>query len=493
MTGRARRGVAAGLALAALAVAAAVAVARSDGGSPPAAPTTTTEVAAPTERPRPGAPGVGDPYFPDAGNGGYDVARYRLELTWVADDAHLEGVATIEAAATQALSRFDLDLVGLEVASVEVAGRPATFTRAGRELVVTPAAPLADGERFEVRVAYAGRPTTTTDGTDIFEPGWQIDGREAFVVSEPLGAATFFPGNDHPSDKAAFDLVVSAPDDLTVAANGRLVAPATPTAGWPGYRTWHYAHPGPMATYLVQVAVGDYELVDAGTVDGVQVRHALRAGAPASVRRALEVTAEHLRFLADVFGPYPFAEYGVVTVDEPLGFALETQTLTVLDQSLLTYGGGSLLLHELAHQWVGNSVSPATWKDIWLNEGFATYGEWLWLEHIGGRTVMESARAAHDGDPDLNVPPASPGVGQLFGRTVYQRGGMFLVELGRLLGQPTFDQLLTTWVDQHRFGVATTEQFVALAVEMAGPAKGAQVTALADAWLHAERIPELTP
>ena len=205
---------------------------------------------------------------------------------------------------------------------------------------------------------------------------------------------------------------------------------------------------------------------------------------------------EMIAFFGERFGPYPFADAGNVVVPGLPPLALETQTRSVLALSIMNPALGTtpdeVTAHELAHQWFGDAVGPANWKAIWLNEGFATYGEWLWLEHIGGPSVKESAQAAHDGDPDLDVPPADPGPTHLFGRTVYQRGGMFLVELRTLLGEPRFHELLRTWVDQHRFGVATTEQFVALAVEVAGD-QGPQVQALADGWLYADKIPELTP
>ena len=219
----------------------------------------------------PGAAGVGDPYYPGLGNGGFDVEHYTLDLTWLADQGALEGVATIEATATQDLSRFDLDLAGLEVRSVTVDGEAAEVSHEDRELVIDPAEDIAEGADFTTVVTYRGKPTPIHEGTDIFDLGWQTDGREAFVVSEPSGAQTFFPVSDHPTDKATYTIRVTAPEDQTVAANGLLVGENDTGHGT---RSWTYEVTDPMASYLVQIAIGDYELVDAGTVGDVTIRHA---------------------------------------------------------------------------------------------------------------------------------------------------------------------------------------------------------------------------
>ncbi|MDQ2651144.1 MAG: M1 family metallopeptidase, partial [Actinomycetota bacterium] len=426
---------AAGVALALAGLVASLAACSRDDDPDPVAATTTTESSG-TADPAggAGASGVGDPYFPQLGNGGYDVAHYDLDLTWLADLGELAGVATVEATATQDLSRFNLDLVGMEVSAVLVEGEEAEFARDGRELTVTPPEPIDDGDRFTTVVTYRGEPTPVEEGTDLFEPGWQTDGREAFVVSEPSGAATFFPGNDHPVDKATYAIHVTAPSDQTVAANGLAAEPV------PGEGTtrWSFTMDHPMATYLVQVAIGDYELVDGGEVDGVTIRHALHRDGLEGARAAVASTGELLEFLTGVFGPYPFDQYGVVAIDESIGFALETQTLTVVPyESIGTdFGSQLLLLHELAHQWVGDSVSPASWKDIWLNEGFATYAEWLYEEAAGGADVATIARSQRG--EGLAIPAGDPGPQELFLDSVYKRGALTLQAVREVIGDDDF-------------------------------------------------------
>jgi aminopeptidase N len=452
------------------------------------ATTTTTEATTTTAAPvegTPGADGVDDPYFPYLGNGGYDVDHYTLDLTWRADEGELDGVTTIEATATQDLSSFNLDLSGMEVQSVSVDGEDAAAEHEDRELVVTPAEAIADGTDFTTIVTYRGAPVPVPDGTDIFDVGWQTDGREAYVVSEPTGASTFFPVNDHPTDKATYTFRVTAPEDQTVAANGLLVSDDDTGHGM---RSWTYEASDPMASYLVQIAIGDYELVEAGEVEGVTVRHVFHRDVRDDATVAVEATADMIRLLDDVYGPFPFESYGVLAVDEDLGFALETQTLTIIGSDIAAgrRGADIILLHEMAHQWVGDVVSPATWKDIWLNEGFATYAEWLYTEGTGGLSAADSARQ-YEGLDDIDAPPGDPGSAELFSTTVYLRGGMTLQALRERVGDEAFFRVLRTWVDEHRDETASTADFIALAERISGQ----QLDDLFDAWLYAPEAPDL--
>ena len=456
--------------------------------APDAAPGTTTSSTVPTTRPvegDPGARGVGDPYFPDLGNGGFDVEHYTLDLTWLADQGALEGVATIAATATQDLSRFDLDLSGLEVRSATVEGEPAAVSREARELIIDPATDIAEGTEFTTVVTYGGVPEPIREGTDVFELGWQTDGREAFVVSEPSGAQTFFPVSDHPTDKATYTIRVTAPEDQTVAANGLLVREDDTGHGM---RSWTYEATDPMASYLVQIAIGDYELVDGGKVGDVTIRHAFHRSRLDDAAEATAGTADMLTLLDDVYGPFPFEAYGVLVVDEDLGFALETQTMTIIGSDVAADRARSdqILLHELAHQWVGDAVSPATWKDIWLNEGFATYAEWLWLERTGRQSAADSARQ-YEGVPELDPPPGDPGSDELFSAPVYIRGGMTLQALREQVGDDDFLGILRTWVDDNRGGTASTEDFIALAEEISGD----ELDELFQTWLYEDGLPDL--
>jgi aminopeptidase N len=452
-------------------------------------PTEGTSAAPTTSRPidpQVGAAGVGDPYYPDLGNGGYDVRSYDLDLAWDPDAGTLDARALVDVVPEVDLERFNLDLVGLEVERVDVGGEPATFDRTGeRELEITPAAPLVAGEAVVVDVAYGGRPVTT-DAGGLFREGWQVSGREVYVVAEPSGAATFFPVNDHPSDKATYRFQVTAPDDQVVVANGLLVE----TVPGDGVATWVYEASDPMASYLVQVAIGDLVLIDDEPVDGTVVRHAVHRSIEADARAAIAGTTEHLRALTELFGPYPFEAYGVLAVADPLGFALETQTLSIIGADLVAAGPAAepILVHELAHQWFGNHVSPATWQEIWLNEGFATYAEWWWDEHTGGTPAATAAReAAARGGPSLDRPPGDPGPEDLFHPTVYLRAGMALQALREEVGDADFTQIVRTWISRHGGGTATTADLVALSEEVSGR----PVSDLIERWIVTRGLPEL--
>jgi aminopeptidase N len=432
------------------------------------------------EAPSPGADGLGDPYYPQAGNGGYDVQSYDLDLTWDPDQGRLDGIATIDAVATQSLSSFDLDLMGLTVSEATVDDAAATAEAEGEsELVVTPADAIEEGAEFTARIAYGGQPAPT-GGLLADLDGWQSDGREVFVASEPLGAATFFPANDHPSDKASYTLRITAPDDLSVVANGTL---SCTTSNDDGTRTWEFDAPAPMASYLVQVVIANLRIEESTSPDGVPIRHAIDDNVYEAGLAAMEGTGEMIDYFADLFGPYPFDVYGGVVIDQDIGFALETQTLSLFPTGI----DQTFTAHELAHQWFGDDVSVATWQDIWLNEGFATYAEWLWSDHAGLIALDTNVEAAGGLGSILDLPPANPGADNLFDESVYARGALTLHVLRHQMGDDAFFELLQSWVETYGGESASTADFEALAAEIAGE----NLTPLFDAWLRSDELPSL--
>jgi aminopeptidase N len=429
----------------------------------------------------PGGTGLGDPYFPDAGNSGYDVDRYDLDLTWDPAAGVMRGEATITATATDTLESFSLDAVDFDVTSLTVDGETATARPQGdRDLVVTPADPVAGGDPFTVVVAYTVEPQTI-EGADLLDPGWLADGDEVYAVFEPHGAATLFPVNDHPSDKAAYGFRVTVPDGLDVAANGLL----TETVPGDGEATWVFDAPDPMASYLVQVVIADLEFVETSGPDGLPIRHAFDADIAGTYGDSMDRTSDMIELFSELFGPYPFVAYGAVVVDDRLGLALETQTLSIFGPD--TAASESVVAHELSHQWFGNAVSPATWQDIWLNEGFATYAALLWAEHVGEPGPDEFAAGAGDASGMLDLPPGNPGGDLLFDVSVYDRGALTLHVLRDAIGDHDFFTVLRTWVERHGGGSASSADFEALAEEVSGQDLGE----LFDAWLRAPSMPSL--
>lgn len=427
---------------------------------------------------QPGAEGLGDRLYPRLGNGGYDALHYDIDLHFRPEDNHITATTVIHAEATEALSSFNLDLHGLTVESVLVDGSPAAFARADSELVITPATPLSPGASFRATVAYAGAPEPITDpGVTFAMLGWQAWDEGYFsALSQPSGAMNWFPHNNHPSDKATYRMTVTAPEALTVAANG---VRTDVIDNDDATRTFVWRMDQPMASYLTVVAIGDY--VETRDESGpVPIRNFFPADAPEAIISSYDITQIAMAWLIDLIGPYPFAEYGVVIAP---GFmaALETQSLSA-------FGADEpdplVIVHELAHQWFGNSVSPGQWDDIWLNEGFATYIMALFLEWFVDVEEMEAF--LYDFPPDL-PPPGKIDVSQLFSDGVYLRGALTLHALRAELGDEIFLQFLRSYYQRYAHSVAVTADLIAVAEAVSGKDLGE----FFDAWLYREEMPDL--
>ncbi|MFJ8109385.1 M1 family metallopeptidase [Streptomyces sp. NPDC096132] len=411
-----------------------------------------------------GAPGVGDPYFPLAGNGGYHVSHYGLTLGYDPSSRHLTGKAVLTARATQRLTRFDLDLKGLRITGLTVDHRKAAYQRDGQELVVTPARPLRKGQSFRVAVTYDGKPGPVTDPDGSLD-GWIPTDDGAFVAGEPQGAMTWFPANNHPLDKSSYDITITVPKGRTAVSNGVLLGQSTRN----GKTTFHWRQKEPMAAYLATATVGTFQVNQYTTRDGIKVYDAVDAREATAAAPVLKMLPSVLEWESKLFGPYPYRAAGSIVDHAPnVGYALETQTRPVYDRAPEL----STLVHESAHQWFGDSVSLTSWKDIWLNEGFATYAEWLYSEQHGGDSAQKSfdalyARPATDGL--WAFPPANPGSGaNIFGTPVYARGAMTLQVLRNAVGDRVFLRILRAWAQQHRYGHGTTAQFERLAERESG-------------------------
>ncbi|AEV85178.1 peptidase [Actinoplanes sp. SE50] len=440
--------------------------------------------------PAPGAPGIGDPYYPDYGNGGYDVSHYDIRLRYTPATDKLTGTTTILATATQDLSRLNLDFV-LDVSTVLVNNRPATFAREGdHELVVTPARTVAKGGALTIVVTYSGVPSTKVAGGFT---AWTRTPDGALAVGEPEIAWWWYPSNDHPADKATFDVSVSVPDGVEAISNG--VQPRPPVRETLGYTRWSWRSLKPQATYLTFLTIGQYDVTTDTTADGSVVYNAysqllspdFRDAAQASVERTAEITD----WESTVFGPFPFeARGGIVVPPNTINFALENQTRPNYSAGFFRRGSNTYVIaHENAHQWFGDSVSVRTWQNIWLNEGFASYAEWLWSEKNNEGTAQEIFDYLYATSPDdapvWTTAPADPGTAELFGDAVYDRGAMTLHQLRLAVGDDAFFQILRTWTATHRYGNGTTPEFTALAEKISGK----DLDALFQAWLYTPAKP----
>jgi len=434
----------------------------------------------------PGSSGIGDPYFPLEGNGGYRPLHYDLNLSYDPATHHLSGVDTILATATQNLSRFDLDLQGLNVRHVTVNGLPASFARDGQELVITPRFGLLNRLPFVVAVTYDGSPETIVGSPVVFGApyGWIYTDDGAFVGCEPNAASTWFPSDDHPSKKATFTYRITVPKDRAVMANGDLLGHWT--SG--DHATYVWNETSPMATYLATIDIGNWQIEQGRTPGGIPETAGLDPALADQASGIFALSGQITDYWSQVFGPYAFTSTGAIVDNVPdIGFSLETQT-----RPLYGFAAGSgTVSHELSHQWFGDSVSVADWSQIWLNEGFATFAAWLWTEHTGGPTTLQSATNGYNrrdaSSPFWNQAVADPQRDTMFSSAVYQRGGMTLALLRNKIGDPDFFQLLQTWTRTHRNGNGTTAQFTALAEQISG----LDLDSFFTAWLWQKSKPAL--
>lgn len=507
---------------------------------------------APTTTPvdyQPGAAGIGDPYYPLDGNGSYDVQHYALDLAYDPVTNVLSGTATITATATQNLSTFNLDFdivendgtEAIDISAITVNGVAADWSLATTpvsldtaqpdptldpadgaapprtELTVIPAAGLDIGTTITTTVAYSGVPIKIAD---IFGPAGVFDSPTgAVIVGQPRVAATWFPSNDHPSDKATFSTRMTVPEGIQVIGNGRLASQTT--SG--GKATWDWEMDKPMATYLATATMGDYDITSTTDADGITYYDAIDPtlftreadGGGATVgdvaASVFATEPEVISFLSNSFGPYPFTEAGGIAIgyidptapdprDRDLPYALENQTRPIYPAwAFPADADASVVVHELAHQWYGDSVAMAKWSDIWLNEGFATYAEWLWSEGQGGPTTQQQFLATYaDPVPYPTTPEADeefwqtqvadPGPAGIFDSPVYYRGAMTLQALRNAVGDDAFFAIIKGWAADNAGGNGSTEQFIAYAEQVSGQDLGDLFTA----WLYTPSKPALS-
>jgi aminopeptidase N len=459
-----------------------------------------------------GAAGAGDSYFPLAGNGGYDVQHYDLDIDYVppvatvpatpADEirGRFRGVATIDLVATQNLGRFNLDLRGMRVSAMTINGKPATGVRppaagvkvegaaywqvqddAARkwELIVQPRPKLRAGQSARLVITYGGETVRPTDIEGALY-GWVTTRDGAMVVGEPEGSMTWYPVSDHPKDKGTYSFEITVPEGKTAVANG---LPARDPVTANGKTTWFWYAPDLQASYLTTASVGDFDQRKTTfSTNGVPildfVDRDLTSRQLATTNASLALQPRMIDFFESMFGPYPFNSYGSIVDDDTVGYALETQTRPVYSRS----ASEGTVAHELAHQWLGNAVSPDDWKHIWLNEGWATYASWLWTEENGGTTAQQAfddwyapARTADY----WALPIGDPGPLGLFADQVYDRGAGTLHALRVKIGDEAFFAATVEWLERYDDSTGTTEDFVAVFEEESGQ----ELSEFFDIWL----------
>jgi hypothetical protein len=479
---------------------------------------------------------AGDSLFPNQGNSGYDALHYDIDLSV---DVAVSGTSnalsttsfrtartTVDARTTGApLSSYAFDFQGsastleastLNVDSVTVDGRPATFTRIENttvsdattdvhKLVVTPSTPVSGD--FTTVVTYSGIPVRHTDTDGSYE-GWNATTDGATFVNQPVGSMTAFPNNNTPRDKATYTISVEAPSKLTTSATAASANPglrdaavvsngelASRTPSKDGSRTtWVWEQKKPMASMVSLISVGRYTMYESTITlasgrtlpEWSFIDPAISAANQQTTQSTRAQLTSILNFLESTYGPYPGNSVGVVTdvVPSAINYALETQDRSFFPNS----AGRSTTIHELTHQWYGDGVSPTDWNDIWVSEGTATYAEAL-TAYEGAGSSTNSTESTYFSTWNGNgatsglwaVPTAAmTKADQLFGAQVYTRGAMTLEALRTSIGAADFATLMRTWQDRYSGTSRRTADFIALAEEISGR----DLTAFFQEWIY---------
>jgi aminopeptidase N len=433
--------------------------------------------------------GIGDLLYPDLGNPGIDVVDYTLDLLYDPDDAVIAGSVTLEIEFTEDRDEFTLDSTGPIVTRVEIDGDEVGFEIDDPELRITPDEPIAAGDVHTVEVEYSVAPGGGSSLSGL-PSGWFPTETGSYVLNQPDGARTWLPSNDHPSDKATWTYRITVPDGLTAVGNGEFIG----SSSGPNGTTWEWRESEPMATYLMLVLTGPYEILEGETPDGLPLLSVALEGEVDQAQRFIDGIDEQVSFFEQYFGPYPLDRYGLAIADSFGGLAMETQGRSLFSRDDMREPGGFieelLLAHEIAHQWFGNTVSPARWIDIWLNESFATYCQWMWLDHIGLTTVDgEAGNALEQRQAGFGEPTGDPGTGDLFSYNSYDGGAVVLHALRRTVGDDVFFEILRSWVQDNLDTSRSTADFIAHVEAVTGE----QFDDFFDAWLFSDPPPPEYP
>jgi aminopeptidase N len=428
-----------------------------------------------------------DPYFPANGDSRYRVHRYELALDYRPGPNRLSGTARINAIAGRSLTEFQLNLADFRIGRVRVDGKAPHYTHRGGRLRVRPPKPIRSGAAFTIEVHWSGNPKPVSSPWGGI--GWEELEDGALVASQPVGSPSWYPCNDRPADKAAYQISVTTPSAYAVVAGGRLLTRTTKAST----TTWVYEQSAPTSSYLVGLSIGKYQTVLLGDpgLGGVPQSGHLPAQLLPEFSRDFARQPAMMELFESVFGPYPFGEYAVVVTEEELDVPVEAQGLSLFGANHVdgTRGSERLIAHELAHQWFGNSVTIADWRHIWLNEGLAKYAEWLWSERSGGRPARQLAAAAHR---KLSALPqdlllSDPGRKLMFDDRLYERGGLTVHAIRCAMGDDAFFRMLRGWAALHRGGAVTTSVFTSHVSRYAAE----PLDDLFTAWLYETALPPL--
>jgi aminopeptidase N len=426
--------------------------------------------------------------YPQRGNAGLDVLHYGLDLDWSPADKVLTGTATLRLRPVADAAEISLDFTGMTVDSATVDGVTAASKSAKEKLVV--AAPVTADKPVTLVVKYHGTPKQVAVPSRRGDAGEGIGLRAGkdgslWTMQEPWGAMTWYPANESPSDEALYDIAATVPAGWSAVASG--------TPGAVEGRTFRYASADPVAAYLVTLAVAKYRKTTAKGPGGLPLTYWALPKKHDKQLAVLKKSPQALAWLEKKFGPYPFPTAGAVLVDSVS--AMETQQMATMGAGKGKWteeraqGLESTLVHEYAHQWFGNSVTPTTWTDLWLNEGWAMYAQFLWEQDVFKFSDADLERFLRKADAELRKesgPPGKPNPKYFAESNVYICPAAMLKELHDALGDKKFFALATAWVQTQKNTHQDRKSFIAFVNKQTGK----DFTKLINTWLDSKSTPK---
>ena len=396
-----------------------------------------------------------------------NVLKYNLNIDLYPDQKLLKGDVVITGIVLDTtIKQIDLNFYdNMNISLLTLNGVKSGYLNKGTRLSIpyfhTPS------DTFVIRIKYAGTPKRVGFSSFVFG---ELNGMSCtYNLNEPNYASTWFPCNDIPSDKALVDIRITNDSSEVSASNGLLMGITTNGSR----RTYHWKSNYPISTYLICLFSSDYktfsqQYISLNKQDTMAIDYYVFPNQLDEAKIDFQDQPDMIKFFAKTFGEYPFIKekYGVAEFLWELG-AMETQTLTGIGSNFI--GGNKLFedvySHELSHHWWGDAVGPKTWKDIWLNEGFASYCEVLYKEHIGGFNALKSAMLSKYRD---NFFGTLYNPKDLFGQTVYEKGAWVLHMLRHEVGDSTFFKILRSYFQTYKYKNASTSDFENICEKISG-------------------------
>jgi len=435
--------------------------------------------------------GIGDPTFPTLGNRGYLASHYGLKINYNPSTNLLKGDVTMEAVAKTELSTFSLDFSGFTISAVKLNGAAVPYERTPSKLRIKPTTAIAKDAKFSLETVYSGNPQVAQSAAlpTGMTSGWITYAGGAVAVCEPDLAHTWFPCNDHPRNKATFDIDVTTPSPYIGIANGIATTVSSGKS--------HFVLDKPSMTCMAVVAFGKYGTFKQVGPNNLPITNYLPPGTETQYIQPLQITPKFMQYLSDRIGSYPFSSYGTIILPKEVekantlmaGSAIETTSIPVFGPE----GSSSpeVLCHELTHQWIGDCVSITNWgDDIWWVEGFAQYSEWLLTELTDGKEAyIKKVKSAYDqfSAPGHWLKPGHLATQDVFGQQSYIGGALTFHALRRTLGDAKFFQTVKEFIAKNRYGNASVKDWI----EVASKVSGQDMTSFFDEWLNSSTAPKL--